>query len=433
MTMTAPLTLSDEQLAQRDALNSLRALARKITATLFISQSLVSAGTIAAATVFTIVGMELSGNATWAGLPGATFQLAAAFGAYFWGMIWDRIGRRGGISLGLTAGMLGAGLAAIAIQARSFHLFLGALVGFGMARAAMQLGRFAAAEVHPPDERGRAISNVVLAGTVGAIVGPLLVAPSSRWALGQNMNELSGPFAAALILFGLSSLAAYLGLRPDPFELGQEISRRYPEQERNGGTARTIRELVYLPAVRVAMTAMVLSTTVMVMLMGITSLYMKNNQYTLADISLVFSAHTFGMFAPSILSGRLADRLGRGSVILGGATALVLSAVLAPLSQQVLPLAVALFLLGLGWNFCFVGGSTLLADQLSPSERARTQGFNDSLIGLSSAASSLSSGLLFAASGYALICLMGGMIALIPFGLTVWWLFTSSTVLDFRN
>ncbi|MEJ2559086.1 MAG: MFS transporter [Anaerolineae bacterium] len=177
--MTAPLSLSDEQLAQRDALNSLRTLARKITATLFISQSLVSAGTIAAATVFTIVGMELSGNATWAGLPGATYQLAAALGAYLSGTIWDRIGRRGGISLGLAAGVLGAGLAAIAIQARSFHLFLGALVGFGMARAAMQLGRFAAAEVHPPHERGRAISNVVLAGTVGAIVGPLMVAAAA--------------------------------------------------------------------------------------------------------------------------------------------------------------------------------------------------------------------------------------------------------------
>jgi MFS family permease len=406
-------------------MNNLPSLARKITATLFISQSLVSAATIAAVTVFAIVGMELSGSAAWAGLPGATFQLAAALGAYLSGTIWDRIGRRGAISLGLATGILGAGLAIAAIQASSFLLFLGALAGLGVAQAAMQLGRFAAAEVHPPHERGRAISNVVLAGTVGAIVGPLMVAPSSRWALGQSLNELSGPFAATLILLGLAALATYIGLRPDPFELGQEISRRYPERERNAGTARTIRELVRLPAVRVAMTAMVLSMMVMIMLMGITSLYMKNNQYTLADISIVFSAHTFGMFALSIVSGRLADRLGRGTVVLAGAIALVLSAVLAPLSQQVLSLAVALFLLGLGWNFCFVAGSALLADQLSPNERARTQGFNDSFVGLASATSSFSSGLLFAASGYALICLMGGVIALIPFGLTAWWVFTS--------
>jgi MFS family permease len=168
---------------------------------------------------------------------------------------------------------------------------------------------------------------------------------------------------------------------------------------------------------------MVLGTVVMVMLMGMTSLHMKNNQYTLGDISLVFSAHTFGMFAFSIFSGRLADRWGRGTVILGGTSVLVLAAMLAPLSHGVLPLGVALFLLGLGWNFCFVGGSALLSDQLSPNERARTQGFNDSLTGLFSAAGTFSSGLIFFSAGYPVICLVGGAIALIPFGLTAWWLF----------
>ena len=82
------------------------ASARKIVATLFTAQSMVSASVIAAATVFAIVGMELSGNAVWAGLPGATFQLSAATGAYIWGILWDRIGRRGGISLGLVIGVL---------------------------------------------------------------------------------------------------------------------------------------------------------------------------------------------------------------------------------------------------------------------------------------------------------------------------------------
>ncbi len=406
-------------------MTNLPSLARKITVTLFTAQSLVSAALIAATTISAIVGMELSSNAAWVGLPGASLKLATAFAAYFWGTIWDRIGRRGGISLGLVTGALGAGLAIVAIQTRSFPLFLGGLAGLGVAQAAMQLGRFAAAEVHPPDERGRAISNVVIAGTVGAIIGPLLLAPSDQWALEQGLNELSGPFIAALILLSLATLVAYAGLRPDPFKLGQEISRRYPEREQNSGTARTIHELVRLPAIRVAMAAMALGTVVMVMLMGMTALHMKGNQYSLVDISLVFSAHTFGMFAPSIITGRLADRWGRGVVILGGTSILVLSAILAPLSLGVLPLAVALFLLGLGWNLCFVGGSALLADQLSPNERARTQGFNDSLIGLASAASTFSSGLLFAASGYAVICLVGGVIALIPLGLTAWWLFRS--------
>jgi len=349
-------------------------------------------------------------------------QLAVAGGAYFWGLIWDRVGRRGGISMGLTTGVLGGVLAIIAIQTHSFPLFLAGLAGFGIAQAAMQLGRFAAAEVHPPASRGRAISNVVVAGAVGAIVGPLLVAPSSQLASGWNLNELTGPFFAALVLFGLGALVIFVGLRPDPFELGREVSRRFPERDNNNGATRSIRKLVRIPAMQVAMTAMVLGMVVMVMLMGITALYMKNNLYSLGDISVVFFAHTTGMFALSVISGRLVDRWGRGIVILGGAMTLILAAVLAPWAESVLMLAVALFLLGMGWNFCFVGGSTLLADQLSPGERGRTQGFNDSLVGLASAGTNLSSGLIFAAGGYTAVCVVGGVIALIPLGLTAWWL-----------
>lgn len=411
-------------------MNNLPALARKITATLFTAQSLVSASIIAAATVFTIVGVELSGNALWAGVPGATMQLAVAGGAYFWGLIWDRVGRRGGISMGLTTGVLGAILAIVAVETRSFTLFLAGLAGFGIAQAAMQLGRFAAAEVHPPASRGRSISNVVVAGTVGAIVGPLLVAPSSQLAAGWGFDELSGPFFAAFVLFGLGTVVILIGLRPDPFDIGREISRRYPERDENNGTARGIRELVRLPAVYVAMTAMILGMVVMVMLMGITALYMKNNQYSLANISVVFFAHTTGMFALSIVSGRLIDRWGRGAVILGGAMILILSAALAPWAESVLMLAVALFLLGMGWNFCYVGGSTLLADQLSPSERGRTQGFNDSLVGLASAGTNLSSGFVYAAGGYTAVCVVGGVLAMIPLGLTAWWLFRGTGSAD---
>ena len=109
-----------------------------------------------------------------------------------------------------------------------------------------------------------------------------------------------------------------------------------------------------------------------------------------------------------------AERFGRRSVIAMGAATLILAGLTAPLSPQVLPIAVALFLLGLGWNFCYVGGSSLLADQLSPAERARTQGFNDLLIGLSSAAASLLSGIVFATVGYGAMGLLGATLAVIP-------------------
>jgi MFS family permease len=167
---------------------------------------------------------------------------------------------------------------------------------------------------------------------------------------------------------------------------------------------------------------MVFGQMVMVMLMVITSLHMKNHGHNLTDISLVISAHTFGMFAFSFLSGWLADRWGRGQVILTGAGLLAVAGILAPLSSEVLPLSASLFLLGLGWNLCYVGGSALLSDQLTAAERAKTQGTNDLLIGLSSAAASLGSGLVFATTDYTAMGMMGLVLALVPLGLTAWWL-----------
>jgi MFS family permease len=127
------------------------------------------------------------------------------------------------------------------------------------------------------------------------------------------------------------------------------------------------------------------------------------------------------MFAFSIFSGRLVDRFGRAPIIVVGAVTLILACLTAPLSPEVMPISVALFLLGLGWNFCYVGGSTLLSDQLSPRERARTQGFNDLLIGLTSGIGSLSSGVIFAALGYATVGVIGALITVIPIALVVGW------------
>jgi MFS family permease len=141
----------------------------------------------------------------------------------------------------------------------------------------------------------------------------------------------------------------------------------------------------------------------------------------------VISSHTFGMFAFSIISGRLADRWGRGMVILLGSFTLVIACLAATISPDVLPLSVALFLLGLGWNFCFVGGSTLLADQLSPLERSRTQGFNDLLVGLASAFGSLQSGFIFASLGYNMMAYVSAAFALIPLIVVAVWMSRTMT------
>jgi MFS family permease len=399
-------------------------LARKITWVLFANQSLASAGFIAAATLNSIIGTQLGGSASYAGVPSAVYLVGAALAASAWGYIMDRIGRRNGMVAGLIIGVIGNALVLFAIGSSSFFLFLAGMVLMGITNAAVVLGRFAAAEVNPPERRGAAISNVVLGGTFGAIVGPLLIGPMGNMVRTLGMDELAGAYLATLVLFAIASVVVFAGLRPDPRDLGKQVAAANPDPAVNAltGEARPVFEILRQPAALVAVSAMALGQVVMVAIMVITSLHMRDHQHNLSDISAVIASHTFGMFAFSVFSGRLSDRWGRGPVILTGTATLLLACITAPLSPNVFPLAVSLFLLGLGWNFCFVGGSALLSDQLSPMERSRTQGMNDLLVGLASATGSLGSGIIFAASNYTVIAIVSGVLALIPFLMSLFWL-----------
>ena len=403
-------------------MNNLDAIARKITAILFAQQSLASAGFIAAATLNSIVGKELSQNPSWAGVPTAVYLLAGAFSAFMWGYIFDAVGRRGGLVAGLVTGVIGSSVTFYAIAIHSFPLFLMGMVLMGIANAAVQLGRFAAAEVNKPEHRGRAISNVVIGGTVGSVIGPFVAGPAGNIVGSWGVDELAGAYLFAAILFAVGAVVVFIGLRPDPREIGVQVAEQFPETVSTTGEVRSVFQILRQPAALVAVTSMVLGQMVMVLVMVITSLHMRGHNHDLPDISAVISSHTFGMYAFSIISGRLADRLGRGMVILMGSATLVIACVAATISPDVLPLGVALFLLGLGWNFCFVGGSTLLADQLSPLERARTQGFNDLLVGLASAFGSLESGFIFASLGYNMMAYVSAGIALIPLVVVFVWL-----------
>jgi predicted MFS family arabinose efflux permease len=318
--------------------------------------------------------------------------------------------------------VIGAAVAAAAIVSGAFPLFLSGTLLMGVAHATLQFDRFAAAEVNPPQRRGQAIAIVVFGGTVGSIVGPLLVGPSGMWAARIGVNELAGPYTAGLVVFGLACLTLFVGLRPDPRDIGKKIAALYPDGMVHHGPARKPWHIFRTPGGVVAVSAMVIGQLVMVLIMGITSLHMKDNQHTLTDISLVFSAHTFGMFAFSIVSGRLADRWGRAPVILTGTGILISACVIAQLSAQVYPLAFALFLLGLGWNLSYVGGTSLLVDQLIPAERARTQGANELLVGLARASANIGGGLLYAVTSYSWIATIGGVLSLVLLALTIWWL-----------
>jgi len=396
-------------------------IAKKLTSVLFLVQSLSSAGFIAVFTVNALVGAELSGQPALAGVPEAVRVLGQAFAALAWGYTMERIGRRWGLAIGQVVGVIGSGIAGGAVIARSFPLFLLGLVLMGMARASAELGRFAAAEVHPPSKRGRAISNVVLGGTVGSVVGPLLVGPTGRWSLGVGFPEMAGPYSVGFLFWGVAGILVFIGLRPDPRDVGRELARLNPHTVPHLRRTRTLPEIFRQPGVIVAIVTVVFAQMVMVTLMVMTSVHMKVHHHPLTAVSLVISVHTLGMYAFSIISGRLTDRWGRGPVIILGSALLILSCLMAAPSTNLLPLAIALFLLGLGWNFAYVAGSTLLADQLSPTERAKTQGFNDLLLGFAAAAGSFGSGMMFAASGYGALGLIAASAALVPLGLALWW------------
>ena len=374
-----------------------------------------------------IVGADLSGRTEWAGVPSAVYLLGAAAASLALGYVMDHLGRRKSLVIAYAIGAAGAAIAAWSIVARTFPGFLCGLALMGPGNAAAGLSRFVAAEVHPPHERGRAIAIVVVGGTAGTLLWPLLSVSIGPWLAQTNIHDLVWPFGVSATLLVLAALVLSMFLRPDPRDIARALGDK--DTRRSLTTSHAVAPLhriLQRPGAIVAMSSMVIGHAVMVMVMVITSVHMRNHNHDVTAISLTTSLHVLGMFAFSILSGRLADRIGRAAVIMAGALVLMVACVVVGLSPAFAPITAGLFLLGLGWNLCFVGGSSLLADQLSPDERARTQGFNDLLMGLVAAAGSFVSGHVFAAVGYGTMGLISAALSLTPLGLGLWWQITRS-------
>jgi MFS family permease len=396
-----------------------RPIARRLTWLLFAGQSLATASFIAGATIGTIVGAQLSGQPALAGVPGALILLGGAAAAYPAARFMERRGRRVGLALGFACGVVGALIAGAAIVAHSFAIFLLGFTLMGVSRGFTDLGRYAAAEMHPEAGRARAISLVVLGGTVGALVGPALVGPTGQAAQSLGQDSLVGPWFAAAALYALGVVIIGLWLRPDPRDLGRQLNAQPGAAAALEGRVRSLAEILRQPGPQVAVSAMVLGQLVMVMIMAISSLHVYSlhphaADHGLGDVSLVIMAHTLGMFGLSVVAGRLADNFGRGPTIVAGVGLLIAACLIAPLSTRTGPIALALFLLGLGWNFCYVAGAALLTDSLTPAERGRMQGSSDLLTGLVSAVGNLGSGAVFAAFGYTLMSWISLAVTLIP-------------------
>ncbi len=399
----------------------LTGVTRRIISALFLAQSLASAAFIANIAVNAIVGARLSGNDALAGLPSTLMLAGAAIAAYPAGRAMQRFGRRPGLIIGMLFGVSGMLIDGIAVIGHSFPLFLIGLFLVGTARGITDQSRYAAADAVHPDRRASAISTVVFASTIGAVGGPLLVGPLGQIALAGGLPELTGPMFGGAILFGLAALTLFLFLHPDPRLLAIHPGRHTASVNQLQPVTRSPGAILRLPSVRTGLISMVLGQVVMVLVMSVTSLHMSHHHHGLDSISLVIGAHTFGMFGLSMLTGRLIDRLGRTPTIIIGTWLLIAGALIAPASLLTPWLAVGLFLVGLGWNLCYIAGSSLLADATTAGERGAVQGLSDLLVNLGSAFGSLSSGFILAGLGYLALCLFGAMLCLVPLSAALWW------------
>ena len=395
---------------------------RRLITILFIGQGLALIALFTTAAISSIAGVQLAGTERAAGWPSTATLIGGSLAAYPIGRFMGRFGRRRGLALGYLIGLSGGLLAAAAMLLHSFPLFLIAMALLGASRTSSDQSRYAAADVSPAHRRAWAVSLVVSAGTIGAVLGPALTPVAGRLSQALGADQLVGPWLATAALFAITFLFISIFLRPDPREIAREITARehaaaLPQPDRAAAPdspARSFWQIIRSdPAMRVALVALALAQATMVMIMNITPVHMTHFAHSLDDISFVIALHILGMYALSIVTGWLSDRRGRRATIGLGAGLLINACVLAPTNPDTLSLAAALFLLGLGWNCCFVAGSSLLTDRLRVNERARIQGAADLVVSVASAIGSLSSGELIAGAGYQAVAPIGLGLAVI--------------------
>jgi len=382
-------------------------LRRRTVWTLFAISALGSTGYIAAVTAGTLAAAEIAGSAAPGGLPTASSTLGTAAAASLLSFLMLRVGRRPGLLIGILGGSFGGAVALAGVLLGSMPLLLAGSALAGFANGAGQLGRYVAADLVPVERRARTIATVVWGATIGAVTGPNLVAPAGAVAEAMGLPPLAGTYLLTLGFVGLAGLIAFVFLRPEPYTLA-DPSALAPHPE--GTVPSSVRALLSRPPVLVALVTLAAGQVVMVLIMTMTPLHLIDHGHGLETVGFVLSAHTFGMFALSPITGRLTDRFGSPRIIAAGLVTLGVAAIVAaaapPDGGPLLTLA--LFLLGYGWNLGFVAGSSMLTTGLTLGERTRVQGVADGMIWTSAALASLSSGVIVAGASYTAL----GLIAL---------------------
>jgi MFS family permease len=373
---------------------------------LTLTQATSSTSLTLVSAVGSLAGYALASNKALATLPSTMSVIGTALSTIPASLLMKRVGRRVGFVVGALCAAIGGSISVVALAHGQFWLLTAAALFLGVSIAFAQQYRFAAAETSLPEFRSRAISFVLAGGLAAAFIGPMLARATVRLYdttyLGSYLCVPALGVLAALLLMGLRM--------PLPAE----------EAVRVGGPARPILEIVRQPIFIVAVLAQMMGQGVMNLLMTGTPLAMMAHHHSFADTAFVIQWHVVGMFLPGFFTGTLVQRWGERTVILLGIALNVLAVVAAARDVGVYNFWLAMMLNGVGWNFMFVAGSTLVTKAYAPAERSRTQAANDFLVFGTAAVTSLSSGQLLHHRGWQVVLVTAAVMMFLALAGSLW-------------
>jgi predicted MFS family arabinose efflux permease len=360
------------------------AIAKRNVAVLVAAQAILGAQMPMIFTVAGLAGSSLAPNACWATLPISCAVIGSMLTATPISAFMQAYGRAAGFSIGALGGAIGGALGAYALYTANFTLFCIAALFTGIYMSAQGFYRFAAADTASDTFRPKAISLVMAGGLLSAVFGPQLVKATSQ----AYVVPFLGTYLA-VIAVNVIGVALFLLLRiPRP-----------PVRTSDTPKGRSVRELIRTPTIAVAMVCATVSYALMNLVMTSSPLAVVGCGFHTADAADIVSAHVLAMYAPSFVTGHIIARFGVEKVIALGLIILAAAGAVAMAGVELSNFFIALILLGIGWNFGFVGATTMLTNAQRPEERGRLQGVNDLVVFGGVTMASFSSGGLMNCSG----------------------------------